>query len=382
MICCLLLAIDQSHSPSYQQHLAFVGILVTLVVVAVMSALLFSVGLMLVYSLTRDFTSRHATKLFLLALTFSCTLLGQSLVLVHQAVTVGDIYSEFNKDNMMYYGLDAVGHVLVLAMFARSVSAAATQRKKHTSQASTTDASLKVVSSIQSSQPSQSADKKARSKALDHLNHLNRPSFHQASTASSQRPKQLLSPSSNSQVSTASGSQVQLTTWDRSTTGVRVLPPLLTSPTFNSRTASYSGNVRQVWSPTVAAQAVPRLGTLADGDERLILSTTTASSAGGLASSSAFSSPASSSPSVTTEATPVRYQRVLPPLIVPASPSLVREAAWSPFRPLISKTRVAPLSPASNSDERAAGGPYVQYGSAGPMSPVSGHTSSWMGNEE
>ena len=368
VVCCLLLAINQSHSSAQQQHLAFVGILVTLVVVGAMSALLFSVGLMLVYSLTRDFTSRHATKLFLLALTFSCTLLGQSLVLVHQAVTAGNIYTEFNKDAMMYYGLDAVGHVLVLAMFARSVQAATAQGKKHTSQASTTEASLKVASSLHSSQ--QSLDKKAR-KVID-LGHPNRPSFHQHSDSVSDRHKQLASPSSKSGHTV---SQIQMATWERSTNSGRVLPPLFTSSTLYSRNLSYSSNATP-WSPTALTQPVLRLSTLTD-DER---GDSGPAAPMGPGSPSIFS-PASLSPvatDATAASTPSRFTRVLPPLITSTSPSHGRQGTWSPFRPLLSKTsRVAPLSPVS---DHARANSVQMAACHGPLSPVSVHHSSrsWM----
>ena len=391
LILCLLVAINQSHSQSEQEQLAFAGIIVTLVIVGVMSALLFSVGLMLVYSLTRDFTSKHATKLFLLALTFSCTLLGQSLVLVHQAVTVGDVYGEFNKDNMLYYGLDAVGHVLVLGMFAKSVQSATAQRRKHTSQASTTHASLKVVSSVQSSQASQLSEKQRGGKGVELATPTNRPSFHHTGSVSN-RPKQLAI-SGSSKSGTTSVNQVQLATWERSTTGGgRVLPPLFTSPTFMSRTTSQSGNARQPWSPTSAPTA--RLGTL--NDDEYSEAGPIPRSAPGFDSTSFFSS--TSAFPVTAEvpsSPPARFARTLPPLVVPSSPSGARDGAWSPFRPLASNTRVAPLSSPSSAERaeamplspssavRVVGSHFsAAYGGNNALSPISGHSSSWVGSEQ
>ena len=354
VVFCLLLAIDQSHTSAEQERLAFVGILVTLVVVGVTSALLFSVGLMLVYSLTRDFTSRHATKLFLLALTFSCTLLGQSLVLVHQSVTAGNIYTEFNKDNMMYYGLDAVGHVLVLAMFARSVQAAADQRKKQPSQASTTNASLKAVSSTQPSQ----ASEKTGAKAIE-LSAFDRPSFHHNGSAMA-RPQQNGTPRSNSH-SNASTNQV------RAASGSRTQPPLLASP---SRHSSSNNGRLAAWSTNGLVHPMSRLDTLNDDEQ---LETVPASH-----HESTVATPTPTSPPTARDASSprTRFHRLLPPLAVPSSPSGATNAAWSPFRPLLSKTG-ASVSPSSGARMQGT----VAYTPSAVLSPLSGQRSSWFGNE-
>ena len=113
-----------------QQQLAYAGILLTLCFIALLASLLFTLGLALVYSLTRDFASRHATKLFLIAATFSCTLLGQAMTLLHQAAQPNSIRDNLNTDDMFYYSLDAAGHALVLYMFKRSVRNAEAERRK------------------------------------------------------------------------------------------------------------------------------------------------------------------------------------------------------------------------------------------------------------
>ena len=116
--------------PGLAMSLAYAGIILTLCFIALLASLLFTLGLALVYSLTRDFASKHATKLFLIAATFSCTLLGQALTLMHQAEQPNSLLDNINTDNMFYYTLDAAGHLLVLFMFKRSVRNAAIERHK------------------------------------------------------------------------------------------------------------------------------------------------------------------------------------------------------------------------------------------------------------
>ena len=137
-----------------QQQLAYAGILLTLCFIALLASLLFTLGLALVYSLTRDFASRHATKLFLIAATFSCTLLGQAMTLLHQAAQPNSIRDNLNTDDMFYYSLDAAGHALVLYMFKRSVSMAVDGRRPKgvSGAASASQASeLRPVHSVQMS---------------------------------------------------------------------------------------------------------------------------------------------------------------------------------------------------------------------------------------
>ena len=92
------------HVPSLRRHRA-----PRCAVIALLASLLFTLGLALVYSLTRDFASKHATKLFLIAATFSCTLLGQAVTLMHQAAQPHSLLDNINTDNSFYYALDAAG---------------------------------------------------------------------------------------------------------------------------------------------------------------------------------------------------------------------------------------------------------------------------------
>ena len=118
----LFIAIQQTADAGTAEGLAYTGVVFSVVFIGVTSLLLVAVGLTLVYSLTRDFASRYATKLFLIALTFSGTLLGQALVLAHQAGQADSLFDDFNLSSMLYYGFDALGHLLVLYMCKGSVS--------------------------------------------------------------------------------------------------------------------------------------------------------------------------------------------------------------------------------------------------------------------
>lgn len=70
-------------------------------------------GLLLVHSLTRDFTSLYAKKLFVLACAFGACFASESVVLFLTVLWEEHFRDNFNLMNGIYFGLDLFGLSMV-----------------------------------------------------------------------------------------------------------------------------------------------------------------------------------------------------------------------------------------------------------------------------
>ena len=124
IIVCLLYAgiFTVKNDPNIQSTLALMGVFVCTIFVAIIAICFAIYGMLLVRSLTTDFTSRNAVRLLLLAISFSVVLLSQSLIQIYQLISISSTAdTTYDMENLVYYSLDVLGLFLVMIMFRKSV---------------------------------------------------------------------------------------------------------------------------------------------------------------------------------------------------------------------------------------------------------------------
>ena len=124
IIVCLLYAgiFTVKNDPNIQSKLALMGVFVCTIFVAIIAICFAIYGILLVRSLTTDFTSRNAVRLLLLAISFSVVLLSQSLIQIYQLISISNTAdTTYDTENLVYYSLDVLGLFLVMIMFRKSV---------------------------------------------------------------------------------------------------------------------------------------------------------------------------------------------------------------------------------------------------------------------
>jgi hypothetical protein len=118
----IYVAISVSPNPSTQGILAGTGVAICMAFVIIIACCFAVYGLLLVRSLTRDFSSQYATGLLSLTIAFSVVLISESILELLQLFYVGSSSLNYDLINVTYYAVDVSGLFLVMIMFKKSVS--------------------------------------------------------------------------------------------------------------------------------------------------------------------------------------------------------------------------------------------------------------------
>lgn len=108
--------------PSKVESYALAGVLVQAITACLQSIFFILYGGLLVRSLTQDFSSSYASKLFVIAVMFCLAFMAESLLLFVTVLKSDVFTANFDAINGVYFGLDVFCLCTVMALFRKSVS--------------------------------------------------------------------------------------------------------------------------------------------------------------------------------------------------------------------------------------------------------------------